>query len=174
MASSVFGTNQAVIPQLPSGSLVDYAGTSAPDGWLMCDGRAVSRSVYASLFTAIGISYGAGDGSTTFNIPDFRGRFARYMDNMGTAQGAASRDTGRIHGSTQADAMQDHTHNTWANGGISSSLNAANVASTVVSGNTDFTNRNLGNPIENNSRGAPRVSSETRPINLSCNKIIKF
>jgi microcystin-dependent protein len=161
---------------LPAGTLIDYASTVEPSGWLLCDGRAVSRSAFASLFSALGTAYGTGDGSTTFNIPDFRGRFARYNDNMGTALGAAGRDTfARNADKSQADAMQDHTHLTWSNGTLTTTLESANVASTVVSGaSVSFTNRNLGNPIENNSRGTPRVSSETRPINLSCNKLIKI
>jgi len=59
---------------VPVGGLALWAGSSEPAGWLICDGRAVSRTTYAALFAAIGIAYGAGDGSTTFNIPDFRGR----------------------------------------------------------------------------------------------------
>ena len=62
---------------LPSGSVIDYAGTSAPNGWLVCDGSAVSRTTYAALFAAIGTTWGVGDGSTTFNLPDLRNRFTR-------------------------------------------------------------------------------------------------
>lgn len=80
---------QAAISFLPAGSMVDFAGTTAPSGWLMCDGAAVSRTVYASLFSALGTAYGSGDGSTTFNLPDYRGRFARYLDDMGTVQNPA-------------------------------------------------------------------------------------
>lgn len=58
----------------PAGIILPYAGSTAPEGYLMCDGSAVSRSTYASLFTAIGTTYGAGDGSTTFNVPDLAGR----------------------------------------------------------------------------------------------------
>jgi hypothetical protein len=56
------------------GMVAAYAGSSAPSGWLLCDGTAVSRTTYSALFAAIGTSYGAGDGSTTFNLPDLRGR----------------------------------------------------------------------------------------------------
>lgn len=94
---------------VPPGAIMSYGGANAPTGWLLCDGAAVSRTVYANLFSAIGTSFGAGDGSTTFNLPDMRGRFVRYDDNMGnhgitgvTGSGAASRDTGRTHGSAQA------------------------------------------------------------------------
>ena len=58
------------------GMIFAYAGASAPTGFLLCDGSAVSRTTYAGLFSLIGTTYGAGDGSTTFNVPDLRGRFA--------------------------------------------------------------------------------------------------
>ena len=58
----------------PAGALMDYAGSTAPSGWLECNGTAVSRTTYARLFTAISTTWGAGDGSTTFNLPNFRGR----------------------------------------------------------------------------------------------------
>lgn len=58
----------------PVGSVVPFTGTLAPDGWLLCNGQAVSRTTYDDLFGVIGTSYGAGDGSTTFNLPDMRGR----------------------------------------------------------------------------------------------------
>ena len=59
---------------LVTGTIADYAGSSAPSGWLECDGSAVSRLTYGNLFSAISTTWGAGDGSTTFNLPDFRGR----------------------------------------------------------------------------------------------------
>lgn len=66
--------------QPPPGVMLDYAGSSAPAGWLLCDGSAVSRTTYASLFAAIGTAYGSGDGSTTFNVPDTRGRVVAGLD----------------------------------------------------------------------------------------------
>lgn len=70
---------------VPTGTTVPYAGIlgSAPAGWLVCDGSAVSRTTYADLFTTIGTSFGAGDGSATFNLPDLRGRFPLGKDNLG-------------------------------------------------------------------------------------------
>src|SRR5690242_494962 len=58
----------------PAGVLAMFGAASAPTGWLLCDGTAVSRATYATLFGVIGTTYGTGDGSTTFNLPDFRGR----------------------------------------------------------------------------------------------------
>ncbi|HWP27634.1 MAG TPA: phage tail protein [Xanthobacteraceae bacterium] len=68
---------------IPPGVVMPYAGTSEPSGWLFCYGQAVSRTTYAALFSAIGTTYGAGDGSTTFNLPDLRGRTVAGKDNMG-------------------------------------------------------------------------------------------
>lgn len=65
---------------VPAGSIMAFGGPAAPDGWLLCDGRTVSRSTYAGLFTAIGTSHGGGDGASTFNLPDLRGRFMRGAD----------------------------------------------------------------------------------------------
>jgi microcystin-dependent protein len=75
----------------PIGAIMDYAGASDPDAtWLLCDGRPLSRTgTYAALFAVISTTYGAGDGSTSFNLPDFRGRVAVGPDNMG--QGDAAR-----------------------------------------------------------------------------------
>lgn len=79
------------------GEVVAFAGATLPAGWLWCDGSAVSRSTYASLFATLGTGYGAGDGSTTFNLPDLRGRLPLGKDNMdnsvGTGGGTASRVT---------------------------------------------------------------------------------
>jgi microcystin-dependent protein len=77
---------------VPPGCVLPYAGATAPDGWLLCHGQAVSRTTYADLFVAIGTVHGAGDGSTTFNVPDLRGRIAAGKDDMGGA------DAGRLVG----------------------------------------------------------------------------
>lgn len=74
---------------MPTGMVVPYAGAAAPDGWLLCQGQAVSRTTYAQLFSVIGTTYGSGDGSTTFNLPDMRGRVAVGSDanSIGTLRG---------------------------------------------------------------------------------------
>jgi microcystin-dependent protein len=59
---------------IPTGTVIPYAGSTAPSGYLICNGSAVSRTTYSNLFSVIGTTYGAGDGSTTFNLPDLRGR----------------------------------------------------------------------------------------------------
>lgn len=79
-----------------TGSMEIWTSTSVPDGYLECDGRAVSRTTYAVLFTVIGTVFGVGDGSTTFNLPDMRGEFIRGWDN------GRGIDLGRTFGSYQA------------------------------------------------------------------------
>lgn len=95
----------------PAGVVVPYAGSSAPTGWLLCGGQAVSRATYATLFTAISTTYGAGDGSTTFNLPDLRGRAPHGVDNMGgTAANRVTVGASGITGTTLGSAGGTETH----------------------------------------------------------------
>lgn len=82
------------VTQVPAGIVSAFAGVTAPAGWLMCYGQAVSRTEYSALFTALSTTYGSGDGSTTFNVPDLRGRAIAGVDNMGGS--AASRLTSTV------------------------------------------------------------------------------
>ncbi len=100
---------QAALPSFgltnPAGTVITFAGPNAPTGYMVCDGRLLDRTQYADLFAAIGTFYGAGDNSTTFNIPDLRGEFIRgYSDNK-------SSDPQRVFGSNQMDAIGYHKHN---------------------------------------------------------------
>jgi len=92
----------------PAGVIMAFAGTAAPTGFLSCDGSAVSRSTYATLFTAIGTTWGSGDGSTTFNVPDLRGMFVRGTGTNAT--GSSSGAVGPSVGSYAADTYLNHTH----------------------------------------------------------------
>jgi microcystin-dependent protein len=67
--------------ELPAGTVMDFAGAAAPTGWVVCDGSAISRTTYSALFSVIGTTYGVGDGSTTFNVPDARGRASVAPDS---------------------------------------------------------------------------------------------
>jgi hypothetical protein len=91
---------------LPAGAIMAFAMNGAPTGWLAANGSAVSRTLYAALFAAIGITYGAGDGSTTFALPDLRGYFVRGSgtNSDGTVAGT--------FGAKQAQSTQDHKHRT--------------------------------------------------------------
>ena len=68
--------------ELPAGVIMPYAGIEAPEGWVLCAGQEVSRTEFSTLFETIGELYGVGDGETTFNLPDLRGRMPLGRDNM--------------------------------------------------------------------------------------------
>lgn len=94
-----------------SGMLMPYAGASAPSGWLLCYGQAISRTTYADLFTAIGTVYGVGDGSSTFNVPDLRGRVVAGQDDMGgSSANRLTNQTGGLNGDTLGDTGGSETH----------------------------------------------------------------
>lgn len=93
-----------LLGMVPSGAVLYFAGRTAPAGWLKANGAAVSRTAYAALFAAIGTTYGAGDGRSTFNLPDLRGEFLRGWDD---GRGV---DTPRPMGSAQVDAVRQHYH----------------------------------------------------------------
>ena len=105
----------------PIGAVQAYAGSTAPRGWLICDGSAVSRTTYSELFEVIGTTYGSGNGSTTFNLPDLRGRVP-IGSGLGTASDATSRTLGQSGGSERVtlsvEQIPSHNHaiNTWKNG----------------------------------------------------------
>ena len=95
----------AALPQaVPTGSVHLMASTTPPSGYLKCNGAAVSRTTYADLFAEIGTAFGAGDGSSTFNVPDLRGEFVRGWDD---ARGV---DSGRSFASSQGDNNKQHNH----------------------------------------------------------------
>lgn len=130
--AKVGADNSAVVTSLdykvrvwnPVGEISMWATSSAPTGWLVCDGSAVSRSTYSGLFAVIGTTYGVGDGSTTFNLPNLKGRVVvgrdaadADWDTLGETRGS------KTHTLTVAELAQ-HTH-----------------AITVVSNTTEFVMR---------------------------------
>ena len=99
----------AALPQaVPTGSVHMMATTTVPSGYLKCNGAAISRTTYADLFAIIGTAHGAGDGSSTFNVPDLRGEFVRGWDD---SRGV---DSGRNFGSAQSDQNAQHNHSATA------------------------------------------------------------
>lgn len=128
----------------PTGSIIMYAASTAPAGYLECDGSAISRTTYADLFAVIGTTFGSGDGSTTFNIPDLRGEFVRGWDN---GRGV---DSGRAFGSSQSDALKSHRHQidvstggTTGAGKVTGNTDSDNVAYTNYTGDTETRPRNI-------------------------------
>jgi microcystin-dependent protein len=102
--------------------VISFAGASVPEGWLDCDATAVSRTTYGNLFAAVGTAYGGGDGGTTFNLPDFRGR---SILGEGTGSGLTARARGDKAGvqsvSISANNLPQHTHAGGGNVGAESS-----------------------------------------------------
>ena len=91
---------------VPVGSVFNLATTTVPTGFLECNGAAVSRSTYAALFATISTTWGSGDGSSTFTLPDLRGQFVRGWSNTKTGTG----DDGRSFASSQSDQNKSHNH----------------------------------------------------------------
>ncbi len=144
-----------MIPGVPTGAVLPFAQNSAPAGWLKCNGAAVSRATYATLFSAIGETYGAGDGSTTFLLPDLRGEFVRGWDD------ARGIDAARAIGSTQADDFKAHNHDipvgyggSWTNTRLRRQEATSNTGTFTSMANTGGT--------------------ETRPRNVALLYCIKF
>ncbi len=112
LIETTIGTLPAYL--VPTGAVMPFAGAAAPAGWLLCYGQPVSRSTFADLFAAIGTTYGTGDGSTTFNVPDLRGRAVFGKDDMGgTAAGRITAGVSGINGANLGAAGGDerlHAH----------------------------------------------------------------
>lgn len=144
------------IPQgVPPGVVAYFALNSAPTGWFAADGSAVSRTTYANLFAAIGTTWGAGDGSTTFNIPDLRGYFLRPMDN------GRGIDPGRGFGSGQGSQNLSHVHS--PAGGSYFIANAGGSPANIASG-----------PYLTVNTMAASGGNESRPINIAILVCIKY
>ena len=167
-----------------TGQIIPWSGTSVPANALECNGANVNRTTYARLFEKIGTIYGVGDGSTTFGLPDYRGRFLRGFDNTaGTDPDAASRTdrgdgtTGDAIGTKQADAFQGHNHRV---GQSTSSFLFRDTDNRADTGSGDsFKNSSSGLEISartiitDGSNGTPRITSETRPKNINVMYCIK-
>lgn len=164
------------VARMPPGVVSMHAANTAPTGWLECDGAAVSRTTYAALFAVIGTTWGTGDGSTTFNVPDLRGEFVRGWDHgKGT-------DAGRAFASAQTDALQNIT------GGFSSRRTTAASPEDLADWSGALYDNGLGGSDLGTSVGGAvlrrltgfdasrvaRTSTETRPRNLALMFIIKI
>jgi microcystin-dependent protein len=140
---------------VPTGAVMPFAMNSAPAGWLAANGAAVSRTTYATLFSAIGTIYGAGNGSTTFTLPDLRGYFVR---------GAGTNTDGSASGSfgvKQADEFKAHTH-------------TYTQPDTPVAYYDDNNDEVGVRTLTANKASGPAGGTETRPKNIAMLYCIKF
>lgn len=159
--------------QIP-GTMMFWPTSTAPAGWLKRNGAAISRTTYAALFGVIGTTFGAGDGSTTFNLPDDRGLFLRGWDD------SRGIDTGRAFGSEQTSQNLSHTHtgsadsagahtHTYTGGIVALGYNTGGAANGTGTSNTGSSGAHTHTLTINSSGG-----SESRPINRAYLPIIKF
>lgn len=146
-----------------AGQVAFFAMSSAPAGWLKANGAAISRTTYAALFAAIGTTYGVGDGSTTFNVPDLRGEFVRGWDD------ARGIDSGRVIGSWQDGSIIRHRH---IDGSRVETGSACWSPTTTVAGGQCLDH------VEITASAAPYTSyegdTETRPRNVALLAAIKY
>ncbi|MGO4278202.1 phage tail protein [Cupriavidus sp. RAF20_2] len=144
------------------GTVVFHAKSAAPAGYLKANGGAVSRNTYGDLFAEIGTTFGAGDGSTTFNLPDLRGEFVRGWDD------GRGLDTGRGFGTLQTEMIGPHTHNT-----IAAASGVTGGAESIAYMPGD--NNGLHVVISNGSHGVqPNTGTENRPRNVGLLACIKY
>lgn len=133
------------------GDVKFIAGATAPAGWLKANGALISRTAYAALFAQLGTTYGAGDGSTTFALPDLRGEFLRGWDD------GRGIDASRARGSWQAAMVESHSHGYGQPNATSSGGNTAGIGG--------------GN---NSAQTSAYGGSETRPRNYALMAVIKY
>ena len=165
------GVTSAIQPQLaaiasvPTGAVFHFATTQAPTGYVRANGQALSRTTYADLFAVIGTTFGDGDGSTTFKVPDLRGEFIR-----GWSADRSGVDVDRDFGSDQGDAIRNITGTVGTVGGGST----INGAFAPTSGGVNIDNSGLPDQAVNfdASRVVP-TADENRPRNVALLACIK-
>lgn len=153
----------------PSGSISSYAGSSIPTGYLDCDGSAVSRTTYADLFTAISTTWGIGDGSTTFNLPDLRNA---HLRGVGTSTIFTQNGTISL-AQTVNDQFQSHRHqyDLWTG----ANLSGGGSNDMIQSSGSKSTSLNLVlEPSEDSPNGTPRTGAETSVKARGVYFIIKY
>jgi microcystin-dependent protein len=193
------GTKEEAFSILPAGTVLPFAGSTAPSGWALCDGSTVSRADNPELYLAVGDAWGNGDGSTTFHLPDMRGKFMRGTDNAagndpdsGTRTAAnAGGNTGDNVGTVQGDGTNsaglsaalngDHRHFTQSaasqnNVGLNTTWPESNGVPGLYGGRYSTTDATVS-PSSTTGAHVHTVSGgnvETRPLNANMNYIIKL
>jgi len=170
------------LPQaVPTGSVHMMATTTVPSGYLKCNGAAVSRTTYADLFAIVGTAHGAGDGSSTFNVPDLRGEFVRGWDD---SRGV---DSGRNFGSSQSDQNAQHNHTATATSSVTDPGHFHQVAysnsdsgdgvieesGTGLSGYEPTETATTGISVSTSVTVANQGGNEARPRNIAMMYVIK-
>lgn len=149
---------------VPTGGIVEYAGTTAPNGWLLCDGSAISRTTYADLFEVIGTTFGEGDGSTTFNLPNRKNKTGVGVDSSSTHFSTLGATYGEETHKLTIDEMPSHSHN------------LPGVRKWTENGTSDFPTTGLANKASENqltyTAGGSQPHNNIQP-SIAMNYIIK-
>lgn len=170
------GANEQLANATKIGTIITFPVNVTPTGFLECNGALISRTAYADLFAVIGTIYGAGNGSTTFKIPDLRGEFIRGFDN---GRGV---DVGRTIGSSQSDAYGSHTHIGSTNTTGEHTHTAKGMVASAASYSPTNGSEPLSGTVTTSSSGAhshtvtinASGSTETRPRNIAMMYCIKY
>jgi microcystin-dependent protein len=170
---------------VPPGAIIPFGGATPPTGFLLCDGSPVSRTTYSALFSSISTAWGSGNGSTTFNLPDLRGRFLRGTDHgvgrdpdrAGRAASASGGNAGDAVGSVEDQQLASHGH------AVNDPGHSHTVTYPVGGTGGSTTNIPQGTPVTNDIRSTSGSTTgisigstggnETRPVNAGVNWIIK-
>lgn len=154
---------------IPKGVINTYAGSTAPNGWLICDGSAISRSTYADLFEVIGTTYGTGDGETTFNLPNLQRRIPVGYDVSDNDFNAIGKIGGEKTHVLTINEMPEHSHNIGNEGAI---LYGGNRAYFSSSGSISTWTNNEAHS-HTNTKGGSQAHNIMQPY-IVMNYIIKY
>ena len=153
----------------PTGSITMFAGSTAPTGYLLCDGSAISRTTYSALYDVIGTTYGTGDGSTTFNLPNLNGKVPVGLDSSDTDFDTLGETGGEKTHTLTIDEMPSHNHN----GGILTN-NAVSGGARYYFTSTGATNgTNFSNSLNISNTGGGQAHNILQPY-VVLNYIIKY
>jgi len=156
----------------PRGMISPFAMASAPTGWLSCDGSAVSRTTYSDLFAVIGTTWGSGNGSSTFTLPDLRGAFLRGTGSHGTSNMANGSDfAGPSVGSFENDSIEHHSHFYRFSDSNGVTVSPEGGTGHQISGTTSSSTHQ--GKYTDDQVYSGRGGDETRPFNAGVNYCIK-
>ena len=171
-----------IVAGVPTGSVFCMAVISVPSGYLECNGAAVSRSTYSALFAVIGVAYGSGNGSSTFNLPDLRGEFVRGVDrgrgvdsgrNIATSQG--SQNASHNHSATSTSSVTDPGHKHTMNFNLGNLISSGGAFGMKDSGTADRMNTaTTGISVSTSTSIGNQGGNESRPRNIAMMYIIKI
>ena len=164
LSGTTLASNVVSSALIPAGSITMYGGSSAPTGYLLCDGSNVSRTTYASLYSAIGTTYGAGDGSTTFAVPNLKGKVPVGRDSSDTSFDVLGETGGAKTHTLTVSEMPSHSHTTTI---------IAKAFTSALDGLSGGTVNNNAQYYTSDSKGGDQAHNNLQPY-IVLNYIIKW